>query len=383
MKTDLATSVEASRAKLLAAIGDSQDVTFIRAYGNMGDHLIYAGTRQLLSKISYREANILDMDEARGHTALVAGSGGWCRAYHSMAKHLPNIEQRFERVIVMPSSFDISVPCVRETLSATKALVFAREQESFCQIRSICKADLAHDCAFFFDFTPYCRSGKGALHAFRQDNEATKEKVPQDNNDISLTCESLDEWLWSIARHERVRTDRAHVIIAAALLGKTVEYRASDYHKIPGIVEFALRSYPVTPMIGEPIAVIPNVVSPVQSSAKTTGERRAEYVIRELTRLIPQDAIWIFVDNGQFPGKLPHARVIPFLEKDGAYWGNPENDTQAISELERLRKSDAAFIVFVESSFWWLEHYVGFHNDLRTQHKCVLANERLIVFDLR
>src|SRR5262249_15315546 len=148
--------------------------------------------------------------------------------------------------IVLPSSFDVSVESVREALAKTRALVFARERFSYDQIKGLCMADLAHDCAFFFDYNPYTNKGRGALHAYRTDAEALPGKTPADNNDISLTCETLDEWLWTISRHEVVRTDRAHVMIAAAMMGKKVFYRASSYHKVPAIAEFALQSFPVT-----------------------------------------------------------------------------------------------------------------------------------------
>ena len=39
-----------SRDLLLGAIGEPEDLTFIRLYGNIGDELIYAGTRQLLAR---------------------------------------------------------------------------------------------------------------------------------------------------------------------------------------------------------------------------------------------------------------------------------------------------------------------------------------------
>jgi exopolysaccharide biosynthesis predicted pyruvyltransferase EpsI len=42
-----------------------------------------------------------------------------------------------------------------------------------------------------------------------------------------------------------VKTDRAHVMIAAALLGKVVEYWTSSYHKVPSIADYALKSFPV------------------------------------------------------------------------------------------------------------------------------------------
>jgi hypothetical protein len=238
-------AVEDSRDVLLRAIGEPEDLTFIRLYGNKGDELIYAGTRQLLARRFYKEVSVRDLDGVSGHTALVAGCGGWCGPYHDMVKHLPVIEARFERVIIMPSSFDVSVPSVRSTLATTKALVFARERTSFDGVYRLCDSKIAHDCAFFFDYRPYLRHGQGCLVAYRTDLESIRSVVPENNHDISMSCSSLDHWLWTIARHAVVKTDRAHVMIAAALLGKVVEYGTSSYHKVPSIADYALKSFPV------------------------------------------------------------------------------------------------------------------------------------------
>jgi hypothetical protein len=238
-------TVEESRDLLLRAIGEPEDLTFIRLYGNIGDELIYAGTRQLLARRFYKEVSVRSLGGVSGHTALVAGCGGWCGPYHDMVKYLPAIETKFERVIIMPSSFDVSVPSVRSTLAATKALVFARERKSFDGICGLCDAKLAHDCAFFFDYRPYLRSGEGCLVSYRTDLESVLGVIPERNHDISESCSSLDEWLWTIARHAVVKTDRAHVMIAAALLGKTVDYWTSSYHKVPAIANYALKSFPV------------------------------------------------------------------------------------------------------------------------------------------
>lgn len=238
-------AVEHSRDVLLRAIGEPEDLTFIRLYGNKGDDLIYAGTRQLLARRSYEEVSVRELDGVSGHTALVAGCGGWCAPYHDMVKHLPVIEARFERVIIMPSSFDVSVPSVRSTLATTGALVFAREEKSFDDICRLCDAKIAYDCAFFFDYRPFLRHGEGCLVAYRADEESVLSVVPEGNRDISRSCSSLDEWLWTIARHASVKTDRAHVMIAAALLGKVVDYWTSSYHKVPSIADYALKSFPV------------------------------------------------------------------------------------------------------------------------------------------
>jgi exopolysaccharide biosynthesis predicted pyruvyltransferase EpsI len=238
-------AVEDSRDVLLRAIGEPEDLTFIRLYGNIGDELIYAGTRQLLARRFYKEVSVRNLSGASGHTAVVAGGGCWCGPYHDVAAHLSLIENNFKRVIVMPSSFDVSVPFVSATLAATKALVFARERDSFNGIRGLCNANIAYDCAFYFDYRPYLRHGEGCLAAFRIDKESVRSAVPEGNNDISKSCSSLDEWLWTIARHADVKTDRAHVMIAAALLGKTVDYGTSSYHKVPAIADYALRLFPV------------------------------------------------------------------------------------------------------------------------------------------
>jgi exopolysaccharide biosynthesis predicted pyruvyltransferase EpsI len=238
-------AVEESRDVLLRTIGEPEDLTFIRLYGNIGDELIYAGTRQLLARRSYKEVGVRHLGGVSGHTALVAGWGGWCGPYHDMVEHLPLIEAKFERVIIMPSSFDVSVPSVRTTLAATKALVFARERKSFDGVRGICDARMAYDCAFYFDYRPYLRDGEGCLVSFRTDKESARGVIPEGNNDISKSCSSLDEWLWTIARHAGVKTDRAHVMIAAALLGKAVDYCTSSYHKVPAIADYSLAPFPV------------------------------------------------------------------------------------------------------------------------------------------
>src|SRR3984957_15572583 len=137
-------AVEDSRAVLLRAIGEPEDLTFIRLYGNIGDELIYAGTRQLLARRFYKEVGVRNLSEVSGHTALVAGGGCWCGPYHDVAAHLPLIENKFNPVLPSPSSFHASVPLVRATPAATKALVFARERESFNGICQLCNANIAY-----------------------------------------------------------------------------------------------------------------------------------------------------------------------------------------------------------------------------------------------
>jgi GT2 family glycosyltransferase len=240
-------AVAASRAALLDEIGDGHDLVFVRGLGSVGDELIWAGTRNLLEEYVYREINLEELSSSSGDTALLAGSGAWCRSYHEwMPRALAIAELRFDRVIVLPSSFEVDEDAVREALARTDATVFAREPASFEAIAGLCRARAAHDCAFFVDFSGYRGEGTGTLDAFRTDREATEgELLVPGNDDISVTSESLEAWLATIARHALVRTDRAHVMIAAALMGKEVEFAPSNYHKLESIADGSLSAFPV------------------------------------------------------------------------------------------------------------------------------------------
>ncbi len=246
----LESDLEESRRKILAAIGEPSDATLFCSPGNPGDRLIEAGTRRLLRGLAFREVDASRAARTTGDTAIIVGSGGWCRPYQEIMPALLDIvEERFRRVVVLPSSFDVSAPAVRRALAESRAAVFAREPESYRQIRDLCRAELAHDGAFFFDFSPYEGEGSGRLDCFRSDPESSGWiPRPVGNDDLSARCNSLDEWLWQIARFREIRTDRAHVMIAGALLGKKIEYAATVYHKIPSIAEYALAGFDVSPM---------------------------------------------------------------------------------------------------------------------------------------
>jgi len=88
------------------------------------------------------------------------------------------------------------------------------------------------------------------------------------------------------------------------------------------------------------------------------------------------------VDEEHMRGTLRHTRSLPFLERDGEYWGPPPDDATAIRELERLRESGAKTIVFIWTTFWWLKHYAQFERHLRRSYRCLRENEAVVAFDL-
>lgn len=124
--------------------------------------------------------------------------------------------------------------------------------------------------------------------------------------------------------------------------------------------------------------------------AETVLERRYQLLqsIHELEQIIPagstvavaDDPYCLGVDNEVF---FSQYSVIPFLERDGHYWGTPADDKSALEELERMRHSSANYLIFCWYSFWWFDCYREFYKYLRSQFNCVLKNNQLVVFALK
>jgi len=108
-------------------------------------------------------------------------------------------------------------------------------------------------------------------------------------------------------------------------------------------------------------------------------------IVQEIIKVVPANDAFILVDDGsQEAGSLvAPRRCIPFLEKDGSYWGRPADDRTAIQELNRLRSCGAGFMFFAWSALWWLDHYSGLRNHLESRYHCVRRDDNVVAFDLR
>jgi hypothetical protein len=92
-----------------------------------------------------------------------------------------------------------------------------------------------------------------------------------------------------------------------------------------------------------------------------------QIALEEVAAVVPVGATLILVDEERWGGgqALRGRRTLPFLERDGLYWGLPPDSATAISELERLRMFGAQYLVFMRPSFWWLDYYGAFRDHLR------------------
>jgi hypothetical protein len=239
-----------SREKILAQL--TGDLTLVTIPGNRGDDLILAGARRLMNSLTYRELRHSEIGQATGGTGVLIGSGSWSQTYDLCTWLLPRMEAVFQRVVVLPSSYEVAHAPVRDALSRSKAFCFARERVSYSAMRRLRRCQLALGTSFFFDFDPYRRDGEGTLNAFRTDGDSTLAEFPPGNIDISRAYADFKRWLGLIASYAVVRTDRAHVMVAAAMLGKQVEYLPCRYHKVEAIAEYALADFPNVRRIDHP-----------------------------------------------------------------------------------------------------------------------------------
>ena len=114
------------------------------------------------------------------------------------------------------------------------------------------------------------------------------------------------------------------------------------------------------------------------------GDHWAAGCFAELSSLVPSGATYAAVDGDQWgsPQLLPGRRRVPFIEREGQFWGAPENGEQAVQALRSQRDRGLQMIVFAPSCAWWLQHYPELHDELRGRHRRLHAGVGLEAYRL-
>ncbi|MBF0216437.1 MAG: polysaccharide pyruvyl transferase family protein [Candidatus Omnitrophica bacterium] len=236
-----------------------REVHFLNSTGNLGDALIRYGAVTLFKRNLINFHDLFYPDKASGKTLFVVGGGAYCWPWHFMCERVNHYLDCFESIFILPSSFDLSHPGVKRFIKRLpeKVTVFCREKYSYAQVRRTSQHKnnifLDSDMAFHVDYNPYKTKGRGVLVAFRGDLEKlnTKDIPSGDISDISSLgvydrgmLDGYEYFLNRISSYEEIYTDRAHVAIASALLGKKITIYPNNYHKVQGIYEHSLSHYP-------------------------------------------------------------------------------------------------------------------------------------------
>jgi SAM-dependent methyltransferase len=157
-------------------------------------------------------------------------------------------------------------------------------------------------------------------------------------------------------------------------------WAARDFQQFEGALIKTVDRATLLVVLARPGVKQLKLTPPTQPASHTA--RQLRQTRKQLCELFPLDEAFILVDEEQIRADLPHHRALPFLEKEGLFWGPPPDDATAICELERLRATGARRIVFAWPCYWWLDHFPTFHAYLRKHFHQPVNDSQLVVFDL-
>lgn len=237
----------------------NKSVAYCPNPGNAGDAIIAHATYQVFEKLNIRPEMISYNEVVEDKIIFFGGGGNLVEGKYDHAyRFIKNNYEKNREIILLPHT----VYGYDELLLAAKNLtIICREKVSYENLAKtgfpVDRLFLAPDMAFLLskkDFQQFIMKGDGTANCFRDDQEsAIGQFLPYDNMDISL---SWNGDLWKrpvfaenvtrnmacyLSAFETVKTDRLHVAVLAAILGKKVELYSNNYYKIKAVYDYSLK----------------------------------------------------------------------------------------------------------------------------------------------
>ena len=294
--------MEINIQKFLITNLSAEQFIYIPNPGNAGDALIAAGTFQIFDKLGLRYS-LLSRNHPLPHNGMIVYGGGGNLVLPTTfsAKFLSSVHKKAKKVVILPhtikqvdnllSDFTENVDIIcREHVSyqyvkkhAKRANIYIADDMALSvDVKKIMQTEdsLLNNLTILSQYTAsklrliktqspellaviksfylkrnYSGIQKSTLNAFRLDGEKTDVVVPNDNVDLSkllqlgvetkrlayLNSKILLNW---ISQFEIINTNRLHICIAAALLGKQVNFYKNSYFKCRAVYEKSLSKCP-------------------------------------------------------------------------------------------------------------------------------------------
>jgi exopolysaccharide biosynthesis predicted pyruvyltransferase EpsI len=246
-------------SRSLKDAADGREIVFLQNPGNAGDALIHFGTVRFLEDagLGYQA---LDMGEpadklraaalaatgSRSRLFVYGGSGAWSRACDLGRRNVRRLSWLTDQIFILPSTFEVF------GLDRWHA-AFRRDQ---LQSREAAPgAEFCHDMALYLALVSADRMlpGRrppdlGVGYMFRTDNERRLARYAAMPGNLDLSAmgdhrADPQSFLRVLDRYRALVTDRLHVAIAGALLGKPVTLATGAYFKNEAIFRSSLEPY--------------------------------------------------------------------------------------------------------------------------------------------
>ena len=227
----------------------NRTLDFFRFPGNYGDSLIWHGTKILLSSLDISEQYVDISSPKYNSILLIDGGGNLVDYYSDIREFLIKKPSLYDEIIILPHTIFGEKQIEALNNVSSKLTIFCREKFS-AEFLSNKLTDneiyLWHDCAFYNKFSRVS-SGEGVLNAFRLDKESILHTLPESNHDLSCrgyATKPLKELIDVLQKYVQINTDRLHVAICAALLGKQVRLFPNSYYKNKAVYDYSLKRFP-------------------------------------------------------------------------------------------------------------------------------------------
>lgn len=255
--------------------------------GNAGDSAIAWSTFAAFDQFGchYTPVTVnVPVETTRGGVVVYAGGGNLVRYYDSARHFIEKHHRTVKRLIVLPHTVDGHEDLLSRL--GPNVTIYCRDQRSLAHAQSTARAgmrvEFAHDMALLLDVHALMNGGgrvrpwplsatgmnsrrlrpvlnhivrnlthPGTLNAYRYDAERTKIRIPRSNIDVSDVFATDDMGreeseqvtravLHFLNRYDVVNTNRLHVGILSALLGKKVHFYDNAYGKNRSVYEASL-----------------------------------------------------------------------------------------------------------------------------------------------
>lgn len=238
----------------LDRVCNGRPVLFLLNDGNWGDSLIREGSEAFFKSYGFRYymVKVLDLQKKKvslsqvkerlGHSDPVAvfNGGGSYDPRYGRLPFLNELAAQFSSILFLPSSY----PPGMQQGFPKNAIFYARDKgDSF---QNVGDARFCHDMAFFLN--PVYGAPIRSVGLFmREDGERPEgAPIPPGNRDLSKEGRAhtpVKRFLAHLSRHEIIYTNRLHVCIGGAILGRRVHFFPNDYFKNQMVFDASLKPH--------------------------------------------------------------------------------------------------------------------------------------------